>query len=82
MSTTEENLEKITGYLERIADAAERIASSLEPAESEDDPSTFADDIGVIASCVSSEDGKGLCDVILKAARLSAVKREPTPGAG
>jgi hypothetical protein len=76
MATNEENLDKIAGFLERIADAAERIASQMEPAENENDPSTLADDLSVIANCVSSEDGNGLCEAIVKAARIVNTSRD------
>jgi hypothetical protein len=76
MPTTEENFEKISGYLGRIADAVERIASSLEPAETDDDPRTIADDLQIIANCVSSEDGNGLCEAISRAAnKIVSVKK-------
>lgn len=65
---------KIIGLLERIADAAERIADALEPAEGDEEPMTVADSLQAFANCVSTENGDGLCETIIKAARVSSKK--------
>jgi hypothetical protein len=78
MATTEEvTLDRIAGLLERIADAVERVASSMEPAEDENEPGTVADHLGVLANCVSTEDGNGLCEAIFKAARIVRDGKQP-----
>jgi hypothetical protein len=73
--TTDELLARLAKDVGRLADAAERIALAMEPAEGDDDPMTMADNLQAITSCISLEDGSGLCETISRAAgRIAGAK--------
>jgi hypothetical protein len=59
-----------TAHLQRIADASERIADALETNNDETSEPSLADHVALIGSCVSTDEGDGLCETLVRAAKI------------